>query len=134
MSFISKLEIDGNQFKVLHCSFNFNQPLGTNLKPSGKPQGGVLNVTLEVSKNTDFFYWMINPSLTKNGSLTFFNRDAMSKQITFDFQNAFCTNLSGVFDAYNSEPLKISVSIVAETLTINGEVDYSNNWNGISAN
>lgn len=130
MSFISKLKIEGNEFKVLHCTFNFNQSLGTNLKPSGKPQGGTLNVTLEVDKSTDFFFWVINPTLTKNGSLTFFNRDAMSKQFTFDFTNAFCTNLSGVFDAYNSEPLKISISINAETLKINDEVEYSNNWNG----
>lgn len=130
MSFISNLEIEGNSYKVLHSSFNFNQSVGSNLKPSGKPQGGILNVTLELDKNTDFFYWMINSSITKDGSLVFYNRDAMSRQITLDFTNAFCTNLTGVYDAHNNEPLKISLSIVAETININNEVEHINNWNG----
>jgi len=130
MSFISKLEVEGSTYKVLHSTFNFNQPLGTNLKPSGSTQGGILNVTLEVDKSTDFFFWMVNSVVTKNGSLSFYNRDALSKQITIDFTNAFCTNLSGVYDAYNNEPLKINISIVAESLKINGEVEYDNNWNG----
>lgn len=130
MSFISNLEIEGNSFKVLHCNFNFFQPKGTNSKPSGAPQGGEITLTLEVDRSSiDFFHWMVNPTLTKSGSLVFFKRDALARMMTFDFTNAFCTNLSGMYDAHDSEPLKISISITAETLSINGEVDYSNQWN-----
>lgn len=134
MSFISNLEIDGNSYKVLHCNFNFYQPKGTNSKPSGKPQGGELIVTLEIDRTaTDFFLWMINPTLTKSGTLTFYKRDAMSRLMTFDFSNGFCTNLSGMYDANDNQPLRISVTITSENLSVNGEVDYVNNWNGASS-
>lgn len=129
MSFISNLEVDGNSYKLLNCTFNFYQPTGTNSKPSGKPQGGELNVTLEISKESiDFFQWMVDATLTKSGSVVFYKRDAMSKLMVFNFENAFCTNLSGMYDANDNQPLRISVTITSETLRINNEIDHKNSW------
>jgi len=47
MSFLSKLELDGNTYNILECKYNFVQPIDTTGKPKGMPKGGEI---ISVSK------------------------------------------------------------------------------------
>lgn len=127
MSFIANLNVDGNSYKILDCTLSMQQPLGVNQKPSGKVQGGSFSVSLELSKNTDLVDWMANSVITKSGEVIFYNRDALSKNVTVAFENAYCTALVMDYHAFNNQPLKVSITITAETLKIN-DVEHKNNW------
>jgi len=58
MSFLAKLVVDGQQYNVLHCTYFFEQPMDNTGKPSGKPLGGQIMVTLESQGKFDLFHWM----------------------------------------------------------------------------
>ncbi len=127
MSFIASLEVDGESYTILDCSFGFNQPIGTSSKPSGKTQGGQLDITLELHKNIGLVDWMVNATTTKSGEVIFYNRDSLSKQLTLKFENAFCTNLRAIYHADDDQPLKFSLILTSEALKVNA-VEHANSW------
>jgi hypothetical protein len=72
MSFIAKLELDGQEANVLYCSFRFTQVTDPTGRPSSIPQGGSVTLTVESSGKVDLFDWMISPTQTKSGAVTFY--------------------------------------------------------------
>ena len=88
MSFIAKITIDGEELNVLHCGFRFTQVTDATGKPTSVPQGGNINLVLESNGSTNLFDWMISPTQTKSGVITFYRRDSMSKLKTVEFGDA----------------------------------------------
>lgn len=127
MSFVASLKLDDTSYKLLDCNLRMSQPLGTNMKPSGKVQGGSFSVSLELAKNTNVVDWMANSTITKNGEVIFYKRDALSRNVTISFQNAYCTDLNLDYHAFNNQPLKVTITITAEILKINN-IEHKNNW------
>ncbi len=127
MSFLAKLTIDGNEYNVLHCTYNFEQPMDTTGKPSGKPLGGQIMITIESQGKFDLFHWMASPDQTKDGSLVFYKRDAMSQLQKVDFTKAFCVSLEEEFDAVDDIPMQKRIVISAQTIQI-GDMTFENTW------
>jgi len=128
MSFLAKLDLDGELHNLLDCSFVFNQPVSENNKPSGRTKGGQLEVTIELAQHLDILDWMVQSKMTKKGEVIFYKQDSLSKQIALKFEEGFCTHLTGNFHSYNNEPLKISFTITAATLSFNESVSHQNLW------
>lgn len=97
MSFLAKFIIDGKDYNVLECVYSLKQPTDETGKPMGRPKGGQITLTVESEGNTDLFHWIKEPSLTKNGTVTFFKRDAMAQQLVLQFSKAFCVAFSERF-------------------------------------
>lgn len=127
MSFSSNLIIEDKSYKVLDCTFDFEQQLDQNGRPSGTPRGGILLLTLEFTGDTSLFSWMIEPNMTKNGRLVFSNRDGMSNLMTINFSNAYCGKLSGYFNHVGTEPIKLRIKVTAESMEFNS-IPFKNNW------
>ncbi len=127
MSFHAKLEIDDASYTLLDCSFDFDQPLDHNGRPSASPRGGIIVLSLEFEKKTDLLTWAISPTETKSGQVVFMKRDSMASLMTLKFSNAYCARLSGYYHAVSNEPFKLKLKISAEVLTI-GDAEYKNNW------
>lgn len=127
MSFIAKLKIDGEEMNILHCGFRFSQGIDATGKPVAIPQGGTVQLTIESTGATDLFDWMINPTLTKSGIITFFRRDNMSKLKTLEFGDAHCVDYYETFDHVGETPMQIQLSISARELKLN-ESEFKNNW------
>lgn len=130
MSFLSKLNIDGQEYNVLDFDTQFTQSKDATGKPIGQPKGGSINVIIEATQNTDFLSWMLNSSLTKDGKIVFYRRDAMSKMKELKFVKAFCINYREQFSSINDIPMKITLELVAKELTF-GDATFSNNWIGL---
>ncbi|MES1250330.1 MAG: type VI secretion system tube protein TssD, partial [Chitinophaga rupis] len=75
MSFIAKLKLDGEEMNVLHCGFRFTQVTDATGKPTAIPKGGTIELLVESTGSTDLFDWMISPTQTKSGVVTFYRRD-----------------------------------------------------------
>lgn len=127
MSFIAKLRLDGEEINVLHCGFRFTQMTDTTGKPTAKPQGGTVSLLVESSGSTDLFDWMISPTQLKNGTITFYRRDTMSKLKTLEFTDAICTDYYETFDHAGEMPMQIQFTISAYELKLN-DSSFTNNW------
>ncbi len=127
MSFLAKLSIDGQEYNVLHCTYNFEQPMDGTGKPAGKPLGGQIMVTIESQGRFDLFHWMASPDQTKDGSIIFFKRDAMSQLQKVDFTKAYCVKLVENFDSISSVPMQKRIVISAKTIKI-GDMTFENSW------
>ena len=127
MSFLSKLNIDGEEYNVLEFNINFKQEIDNTSKPTGNAKGGIIKMIVEATKDTSFLSWMLNGDLTKDGKITFYRRDAMSKMKELTFTKAFCIGYDEQFTSTTEVPMKITIELVAKELTF-GDAKFSNNW------
>lgn len=127
MSFIAKLRIDGEEMNVLHCGFRFTQGVDATGKPTSIPQGGLVQLTVESTGASDLFDWMINPTQTKSGMITFFRRDNLSKLKTLEFGDAHCVDYYETFDHIGDSPMQIQLAISAREIKLN-DSEFRNNW------
>jgi hypothetical protein len=129
MSFLSKLELDGNTFNVLECRYSFSQAIDGTGKPQGMPQGGEIFIRLESTGNPELLGWMLDHNKTKDGKIIFFRRDAMSKLQELTFKKAYCINFVEHFNADSTEPLQIELQLIAKTFDVNGAT-HEKKWRG----
>jgi len=127
MSFIAKMKLDGEEINVLHCGFRFSQMTDATGKPTAIPQGGSINLLLESNGGTDLFDWMISPTQTKSGTITFYRRDTMSKLKTLEFTDAHCVDYYETFDHVGANPMQIQLTISALEIKLN-DSEFRNNW------
>ncbi|WP_298503620.1 type VI secretion system tube protein TssD [uncultured Maribacter sp.] len=119
--------MDSSEYSVLHCTYNFEQPMDNTGKPSGKPRGGQIMITLESQGKYDLFHWMKEPEQTKDGVIIFFKRDALSRLQEVSFSEGYCVSLEEEFDAIDDIPMQKRIVISAKTITI-GDMVFENSW------
>jgi len=127
MSFISKIKVDDQELNVLQCGFRFSQAIDVTGKPTAIPEGGTVTLLIESAGTTNFFDWMISPTQTKNGIITFYRRDAMSKLKTLEFTDAHCVGYHEIFDHRGEHPMQIQLTLSARELKLNDST-FTNNW------
>ena len=127
MSFLSKLELDGNIYNILECRYNFIQPVDSTGKPKGMPTGGDIIIKIESTGNPELLGWMLDHSQVKNGKIIFYRRDAMSKLQELTFEKAYCIEFSEFFNALDSQPLQIEMRLIAKRFDINGAM-HEKQW------
>lgn len=127
MSFLAKLEIDGESMNVLEFQCTIGQEIDKTGKPSADPSGGNLRMILESTKSSVLFDWMISNSQTKNGKITFFKRDAMSKMREFQFNEGYCVKYDEFFSSVSNTPMQIEVMISSKEIILNGS-KLVRNW------
>lgn len=127
MSFLAKLELDGEEINVLDCSFSFRQDMDYTGRPCSKPVGGRITLLIESTSKTDFLEWMISPTITKKGKITFYRRDNMSSLKNVEFSGAYCVEYSERFNSTDSQPLRTHLLLSAKEITVKG-TKFENNW------
>lgn len=128
MSFIAKLYVDDEEeINVLHCGFRFTQTTDATGKPSSVPLGGTITMVLESNGETGLFTWMISPSQMKNGRITFYRRDTMSKLKSLEFKDAHCVDYYETFHHSGKEPMQIELTISARQIKLN-DTEFVNYW------
>ncbi|MCV9929816.1 hypothetical protein OIU83_19295 [Flavobacterium sp. LS1R49] len=127
MSFLSKLQIDGEEYNILEFNINFKQEIDTTSKPTGNAKGGIIKIIIEANQSSSFLSWMLNGDLTKDGKIIFYRRDALSKMKELTFIKAFCISYDEKFTSTTEIPMKITMELVAKEITF-GDAKSSNNW------
>ena len=127
MSFLSKLNIEGDELNVLDCSFEFSQGADYNGRPAENPRGGQIKLLVESTSKTDFMDWAISPEMVKNGIITFYKRENMASLKKIEFKNAYCLHYREHFNSIDSQPMQTQLIISAKEITIKGTT-FTNNW------
>lgn len=127
MSFIAKLQVDGEEINVLSYSLHLSQATDTTGKPTAIPQGGTIILSVESTGTTDLFDWMISPTQTKNGTITFYRADSMSKLKAVEFKTGHCVDYQENFTHNTDIPMQIMITISAKEVKMN-ESQFKNNW------
>ncbi len=129
MSFISTLTIDDTDYKVLKCHYGMKQSISKAGDATQDPTGGgIIDIELESSESTELFNWMASSNLRKNGSVTFYRRDAMSRMKRLDFTDALCVIYDEYFEHEGVNAMVTRITISAKEMTLE-DVSVSNNWN-----
>ena len=127
MSFVAKLKIEGEEMNVLNCGFRFTQVTDATGKPTSIPQGGNISLVVESDGDTNLFDWMISPTQTKSGTVTFYRRDNMSKLKILEFADAHCVDYYETFDHQGDHPMQIQLILSARDVKLN-DSEFKNNW------
>ena len=127
MSFLAKLEIDGETMNVLEFQCSIHQDIDKSGKPSANPNVGSIRILVESTKSTMLFDWMASLSQVKNGKVTFYRRDAISKMREMEFSEAYCVQYDEIFQAQSKLPMQIEFVISAKEIIMNGS-KIVKNW------
>ena len=128
MSFLAKLTIDGKAYNILDYTYHPRQPADHSGKPTGKVIGGFLSLTLESDRETTFYEWMLSPDMAKEGTITFYKRDAMSKQGEIEFETTYCVAYTERFSSTGNTPMVQHLQLSPGKITYGGVV-YEESWN-----
>lgn len=127
MSFLAKLNLEGEDLNILDCNIAFTQETDYTGRPCSKPRGGQIRLLIESTAKTDYLEWMISSTLTKKGEIVFFKRDNMSSLKTIKFSEAHCVEYTEHFNATDSQPLQIHLLLSAKEISVKGTT-FKNNW------
>jgi hypothetical protein len=128
MSFIARLYIEKEEaINVLQCGFRFRQSLDVSGRPGTLPRGGIIRLVLESDDRTGLFEWMISSINIKNGMVTFYRHDTMSRLKSLHFRGAHCVEYYETFDQVSRYPMQIQLTLSAHSISLNGAT-YFNDW------
>jgi len=127
MSFKACCKIDGYELNVLECRFSFSQSTDACGKPVSRPKGGTIELLVESTADTNLFDWMITDTATRNGSIIFFRRDAISRLKELQFSDTYCTGYTEYFSAAGEHPMQIRLQLSARRMSLNSSV-YEHFW------
>lgn len=134
MALHGNLKIEGKDYGIVECAYDFHQSIDETGKPVSRTQGGTITfVTPSPSDNDRFFYrWMFNKTEVHSGMFKFavFANDNKPSYKTVEFFNAYCIDLKDYFNDNDSKLMYTTVTISAQSIRI-GEDDnaiFSNEW------
>lgn len=127
MSFLAKLELDGETFNVLEFDVTLEQNTDSNGKPASNTKGGQVRLVIETTQTDLFSQWMVSKTSVKDGKIIFYRRDAMSTMKNVTFKKAYCISLHESFRSVGSNPMTTGILITSNEIKI-GNTLFENNW------
>jgi hypothetical protein len=127
MSFLAKLELNGETFNVLEFDVNFDQNTDNNGKPANKTKGGQIRLVVETTQTDLFSDWMVSQTSVKDGKVVFYRRDAMSTMKNVVFKKGYCISFHESFRSEGATPMITKILITSNEIKI-GNTLFENNW------
>ena len=127
MAFIEDLEIDGKQYRLLHCSYSLQRSVDPTGRPSSEVKGGTISFEIESTEDTSLWDLMIAQFKSVDGTITFKKRDEDAKMKELKFETAYVVDLSENFDSVGGNPMTLSFTLSAHKLTLGSET-HVNEW------
>lgn len=127
MAFKAKLNVGGNEYNVLNCSYELRQETDATGRPSSVTRGGTIELTTESTSDTVFSDWMFNNFERKDGSIVFLKRDTDATSKELKFTEGYMVKYRENFDSTGENPMSESFTISAKTIGI-GNGEHVNEW------
>ena len=129
MSFEAKLFIEDEERNILNARQVYSRYADVNGRPTGKPTGGTLDISIESTGNDNFFYNnMFSQTMKCKGEIIFYRRDGFSTLFKIEFANAQILSLSEKFNAIDDKPLHMNIRIGWGIMKMRG-ITHEKTWN-----
>lgn len=127
MALKSTLTIEKKTYSLLECDYEFTQAIDITGRPSDRPRGGILRLTLVSPDDSDLLFheWMKEKDLVKDGDIILTvnkNGDFADKRI--HFTDAYCIRLHEYFNDANALPMYTELSIMAGSITFGDDCTF----------
>jgi len=116
---------DSNRIKILTCDFSFSQEIDETGKPSSRPQGGLINITVESTDKETLAEWMFSKMGMKDGKIEFQLRNNKTKVLSF--KEGVCIAYNESFNAAGSIPMMVHFTISPNSIKL-GSAEFKNEW------
>ncbi|MCW5518545.1 phage tail protein [Aureitalea sp. L0-47] len=127
MSFKAKLNVGGNEYNVLNCSYELHQETDATGRPSSITRGGKIKIVVESTADTSLSDWMFNNFERRDGSIVFLKRDTEATSKELKFTEGYMVKYNEHFDSTGNNPMSESFVISAKTIGI-GNGEHVNDW------
>ncbi len=135
MSFKATLTIEGKTWRVFSCRYAFQQPTDSSGLPSSRVHGGTVELEVESTGDLSLAQWTLDPTMVKDGKITFYQRDGEQRLKEIEFKTAFMVSYVDSFSNFGDNAMVERVIISANQLTITSTpssggtvVEHRNLW------
>lgn len=136
MALQGRVKIQGREYGVVECEYEFSQSVDDTGKPTTRTQGGTIKFVMPTTSDDDqFFYkWMFDKTAVYSGTFRFcvFSNDNRRKYKTVEFTNAYCIGLKDNFCDNDSKLMYTTIKLSAEVIRVGtGVMDsaiFTNDW------
>jgi hypothetical protein len=127
MSFKATLDVDGNQYRVLECSYELERDTDQFGKPASDVRGGKIYLKIESSSNVGFFEWGVSAFTRKAGKITFNKTDDDAALKELEFEDAYLVGYREDFGSQGNAGMTESLTISAKKIIMGG-AEHENHW------
>ncbi len=134
MAIDAKLSLEGRNYDVVECEYEFTQAIKENRLPSGRPGGGLIHITILSPDDTDpaIHSWMKEKTEMKDGKIVFLVVSDSNKTTkkTLTFKDAYCVRLHEYFNKYSSNEMLMRITLNASKIAFGGggEVEFKSEY------
>ncbi len=124
----AQLEVNGSKYKVLLANYGFAQKVDVENKPSTLTKGGMMNVTIEATKSTEFVEKAVSNEQFGAVKLTYFNNDnSVMKEV--NLTDVYLVGYKEIYNAESADTMTEELIFTAREIAI-GNAVHVNNWTG----
>ena len=127
MSFQATLNLDGQELRVLHCSYTLNRDVDSTGRPSSLVRGGQIQFEVESTDDNSLFAWIAGQYDTKDGAVTFYKRDSKTKMKELKWKTGYIVQFTESLDAIGDNPMTIHFTVTAQEISVN-DASHQNPW------
>ena len=98
-SYSAKLEVDGQEYPVILCTYNFTQATGSRGRVRERVRHGLLELVLDVPAGDQLLLWAATPHYPLDGHVSFYQASEFMAQETVAFKQGQCVRYQEVFEA-----------------------------------
>jgi hypothetical protein len=98
-SYSAKLELDGQHYPIVLCSYGFTQAIDARGRISERVRHGLLELVLDVPEGDQLLMWAAKPHYPLDGHVSFFQVNGLIASETVSFKAGQCIGYQEVFEA-----------------------------------
>ena len=120
MALTAILKLNGKEYNIKKCKYEFHQPIDENGIPCAYPRGGIIDFTFESedSSGNEFYEWMFSKTEAKEGVFEFtLSRMAKEKNKSLKFEKAYCIFLKEYFDSQDDNQMYTRIKLSAAIMS-----------------
>ena len=128
-SFRCILTLNGQEYPVVHCAYEFSQATSERGRASAKVRSGLLTLSLDVPDDDQLLAWANDPHKKLGGIIVFQETNRPIAREVITFEDGFCVSYEEVFvsGADSDGAYRCLLQISAGNLTL-GAVAKDNTW------
>ena len=120
MAHTAQLKIDGGEYDIIECEYEFTKPIKENGQPAGRASGGLIHLIVLTpdDKDTTLYEWMQSATEQKNGEIVFSVVDLGNLAVkSLSFTSAYCIRLYDYFNKHNNVQMYTKITISAAEIS-----------------